>query len=100
MLKSLHHHTGILEFLASKPDKNGIRMCWICDSTTIYPLKVKPYFGNEDNALQRGLAQNIVLQLSLSLHRSDRNIALDNYFTDMTVIVNLLQKSFTFIGIF
>ena len=100
MLKPLHHHAGILEFIASKPDKNGMKIYWICDSTTIYPLKAKPYFGNKDNAPQRGLAQNIVLKLSLSLHRSDKNIALDNCFTDTTVTVNLLQKGFTFVGTF
>ena len=89
-----------LEFLASKPDKNGMKIFWICNSTTIYPLKAKSYFGNEDNAQQRGLLWNVLLELSLPFHRSSKNIALNNYFTDMNGTVHLLQKGLTFVGTF
>ena len=35
------------QYMASKPDKYGLKIFWIADSKTFYPLKGLPYLGKE-----------------------------------------------------
>ena len=86
------------QYLSSKPDKYGMKIFWVCDAKTFYPLKTKPYLGKQGNAPQRGLAKNLVLELSAPFHNTRRNITMDNYFTDMALAVNLLQNGLTLVG--
>ena len=86
------------QYLPSKPDKYGMKIFWICDASTFYPLKAKPYLGKEGDVPQRGLAQKVVLDLSMPFNNSGRNITMDNYFTDMSLTVTLLQNGLTLVG--
>ena len=85
-------------YLPSKPDKYGIKFFWICGSSTFYPLTTKPFLGKQGNVPKRGLAQDVVFDLSTPFNNSGRNIITDDYFTDLFLEVNLLQNGFTLIG--
>ena len=86
------------EYLPSKSDKYEMKLFWICDSRTFYPLKAEPYFGKQGNAPQRGLAQDIGLDLRTPSNNSGRNITTDNYFTDLLPVVNLLANGLILVG--
>ena len=75
-----------------------MKIFWVCDAKTFYPLKAKPYLGKQGNAPKRGLAQNVVLELSAPFNNTGRNITMDNYFTDMALGINLLQNGLTLFG--
>lgn len=41
------------QYLPSKPDKYGLKLFWICDAKTCYPLFAIPYLGRERSGSQR-----------------------------------------------
>ncbi|XP_056642631.1 piggyBac transposable element-derived protein 4-like [Diorhabda sublineata] len=45
------------KYMPSKPDKYGMRIWWICDSDTSYPLNGIPYYGKEGNTITHGLGK-------------------------------------------
>ena len=65
-------------YLPSKPDKYGMKFFWICDSSTFYFLTAKPCLGKQGNAPKRGLAQDVVLDLSTPFKNSRKNIITDD----------------------
>ena len=86
------------QYILSKPDKYGIKIFWICDAKSFYPLKAKPYLGKEESAPQQNLGLKVVLELISPFTHSGRNITMDNYFTDMVLATTLLQNGLTFVG--
>ena len=83
--------------IPSKPDKYGMKIFWICDAKSFYPLKAKPYLGKEGNVPQQNLGRKVVLEL-ISLFTHSRNITMENYFTDMVSATTLLQNGLTLVG--
>ena len=71
---------------------------WICDAKSLYPLEAKPYLGKEGNAPQENLGLKVVLELINPFTHSERNITMDNYFTDMVLAITLLQNGLTLVG--
>ena len=86
------------QYIPTKPDKYGMKIFWICDAKSFYPLKAKPYLGKEGNSPQQNLGRHDVLELSNPLTRSGRNITMGNYFTDMVLATTLLQNGLTLVG--
>ena len=86
------------QYVPSKPDKHEMKFFWICDSSTFYPLKTKPYMEKQENAPQRGFVQDVALDLCTPFNNSGRNIITDNYFSDSHLAVNLLQNGLTLVG--
>ncbi|GBP21726.1 PiggyBac transposable element-derived protein 4 [Eumeta japonica] len=85
-------------FLPSKPDKYGMKIWWICDSKTSYPLFGVPYLGKEGQNRAENLAYNVVNQLCQPYFRSNRNVTFDNYFTSIDVAKYLAQNGLTTVG--
>ena len=52
-------------YILSKPDKHGMKIFWICDAKSFYPLKAKPYLGKEGNSPQQNMGRHVVLQIFL-----------------------------------
>ena len=84
--------------IPSKPDKYGMKIFWICDAKSFYPLKAKPCLGKEENDPQQNLGRKVVLELISPFTHSGRNITMDNYFTDMMLATTLLQNGLTLVG--
>ena len=75
-----------------------MKIFWICDAKSFYPLKAKPYLGKEKNGPQQNLGRSVVLELTNPFTYSGRNITMDNYFTDMVLAKSLLQNGLTLVG--
>mgnify|MGYP004593395707 CR=1 FL=1 len=86
------------QYLPSKPDKYGMKIWWICDSSTSYPLQGIPYLGKEGGNRQTNLAMNVVQKLVQPYENTNRNITFDNYFTSVPLALDLLSKKLTCVG--
>lgn len=87
------------QYIPSKPDKYGLKIFWIADSRTFYPMQGKAYLGKEGgNRAEAGLGKRIVLELAAPFFRSGRNITCDNYFTDLGLVNDLLREKLTLVG--
>lgn len=87
------------QYIPSKPDKYGMKMFWLCDAATGYPLKGIPYLGKMRNSnLSVGVAHTIVRELCARYERTYRNITTDNYFTSYDLALELLGNGLTLVG--
>ena len=75
-----------------------MKIFWICDAKSFYPLKAKLYLSKEGNAPQQNLGLKVVLELISPFTHFGRNIMMDNYFTDMVLATTLLQNGLTLVG--
>lgn len=88
-----------MQFMPKKPDKYGMKIFWICDARTAYPLGAIPYLGKEGNArAAAGLGQRIVLKLCTPYFGTDRSVTYDNYFTSYELAKTLLKNQLTTLG--
>lgn len=85
------------QYLPSKPDKYGMKIWWVCDSKTSYPLNGIPYTG-KDTVRATGLGRQVVEKLVEPYVGSNRNVTFDNYFTDHVLALSLLSKGLTIVG--
>lgn len=86
-----------LMYLPSKPDKYGIKLFWICDSDTAYPLKGIPYLGRYGER-RTNLGRETVKELVLPYLRSGRNITFDNFFSDKELLLWLAKQGLSCVG--
>jgi hypothetical protein len=86
------------QYIPNKPDKYGIKIWWICDSKTSYPLYGIPYLGKEGPMRAVNLAWKVVEELCEPFVRTNRNITFDNYFTSYDLANSLLSKGLTIVG--
>lgn len=87
-----------IQFMPKKPDKYGIKIFWLCDSKTAYPLKGFVYTGKDGEKRAFDLAKNVVENLCCSYFGTNRNITMDNYFTSFTLAESLLSQGLTLVG--
>lgn len=86
------------QHMPSNPDKYGMKIWWICDSTTSYPLSGIPYLGREGADRGVNLATRVVEQLCEPYERTNRNITMDNFFTSFELTQSLISKGLTCVG--
>lgn len=89
---------GFIQFMSKKPDKYGIKIFWICDCKTAYPLQGLVYTGKIGNKRTVDLARTVVETLCQSYHGTNRNITTDNYFTSYPLAKSLLSNGLNLIG--
>ena len=58
--------------IPSKPDKYGMKIFWICDAKSFYPLKAKPCLGKEEKTIKQHLSSTEPRPESCS--RTDQSI--------------------------
>ena len=87
------------EYMLSKPRKYGIKIWAICDSTSHYVLKIDVYKGRKlGEPRKTNLGSKLVLKLSEPFNKSGRNIACDNFFTNLELGRKLLMQNLTIVG--
>ncbi|GFR81612.1 PiggyBac transposable element-derived protein 4 [Elysia marginata] len=92
---------SFLQHMPSKSCKYGLKLFWLCDAETFYPLKCIPYLGKDDGNLHdEGLNQgtSIVDRLVQPYTSKGRNVTMSNFFTDMEVVDKLAEKNTTLVG--
>nr|XP_022904749.1 piggyBac transposable element-derived protein 4-like [Onthophagus taurus] len=67
-----------VQYMPSKPAKYGVKIFWMCESTS-------DYF-------------EIVQTLVRGIHNSGRNLTIDNFFTSVPLATYLLHKNITVVG--
>ncbi|XP_063924587.1 piggyBac transposable element-derived protein 4-like [Zophobas morio] len=86
-------------YIASKPDKYGLKIVTMCDSRTFYMVSAIPYIGKEVRANAEPLPHYYVKKLSESIHGTGRNITMDNWFTSIPLADNMVNNyNLTIVG--
>ncbi|XP_031760244.1 piggyBac transposable element-derived protein 3-like [Xenopus tropicalis] len=85
------------QYVATKPDKFGIKFWMARDLETKYVCNASPYLG-KDPSRQKGerLAENVVMNLMEPFLDEGRNVTTDNFFTSLSH--RLLQHKTTLLG--
>lgn len=87
------------QYIPSKPGKYGIKIFWLCDSETSYPLKGEIYVGKQPNApANANNVRDLVKRLVRPWMNSGRNVTMDNYFTSVALAGDLLAARTTVVG--
>ncbi|XP_073696117.1 uncharacterized protein [Garra rufa] len=82
------------QYIATKPDKSGIKFWMATDLETKYVCKASPYLG-KDPSRQKGerLAENVVMNLMEPFLDKGRNVTTDNFFTSLSLAHRLLHDN-------
>jgi len=88
-----------LQYIAFKPDKVGIKFWIAADLDTKYMCNAIPYLG-KDPTRPKGerLSENVVLKLMEPFLDKGRTVAMDNFFTSLSLANRLLQQNTTLLG--
>lgn len=87
-------------YIPNKPAKYGIKIVMVCDSATKYMSDASPYLGKKTETNGLPLAEFYVKELTKSIHGTNRNVTMDNWFTSVSLADQLLQSPYklTMIG--
>ncbi|XP_033225478.1 piggyBac transposable element-derived protein 4-like [Belonocnema kinseyi] len=87
-------------YIASKPDKYGLKIESLCDARTFYFISEIPYVGKEKHKKKKDLPlpTQYVLNLTDKVKGSNRNITCDNWFSSLGLVDALLERKLTFVG--
>ncbi|XP_027013443.2 piggyBac transposable element-derived protein 3-like [Tachysurus fulvidraco] len=87
------------QYIATKPDKFGIKFWLATDLETKYVCYASPYLG-KDPSRQKGerLADSVVMNLMEPFLDAGRNVTTDNFFTSLSLANRLLERKTTLLG--
>ncbi|XP_066149861.1 piggyBac transposable element-derived protein 4-like [Euwallacea fornicatus] len=87
-------------YIPNKPAKYGVKIVMVCDSSTKYMLDASPYLGKKTPTNGLPLSEFYIKELTKSVHGTNRNITMDNWFTSVSLADQLLQDPYklTMIG--
>lgn len=87
------------QYIPSKPGKYGIKIFWLVDATTNYPLAGEIYLGTQPGEQRaRNIAHDLVLRLSDRYLDKGYNITMDNFFTSVPLAKELIRRKTTLNG--
>ncbi|XP_022908188.2 piggyBac transposable element-derived protein 4-like [Onthophagus taurus] len=88
-----------VQYMPSKPAKYGLKIFWMCESTSGYTLDGLVYVGRQPGEPPRkNLELEVVQTLVRGIHNSGRNLTIDNFFTSIPLATYLLDKNITVVG--
>lgn len=79
-------------YMASKPDKYGIKVMMLNDSKTFYMLNAIPYVGKVTVENNEPVPTYYVRKLTEPIHGTHRNVTMDNWFTSIPLSEQMLQQ--------
>ncbi|XP_076841405.1 uncharacterized protein LOC143485760 [Brachyhypopomus gauderio] len=88
-----------LQYIATKPDKFGIKFWIAADLKTKYMCNALPYLG-KDSSRPKGerLSENVVMRLMEPYLDKGRTVTTDNYFTSLSLANRLLARNTALLG--
>ncbi|KAB0790446.1 hypothetical protein PPYR_15168 [Photinus pyralis] len=87
------------QYIKSKPSKYGIKIFWICDSVTAFPLKGQVYLGKQpQNQREVNQGARVVKDLVATWTKKGRNVVADNFFSSIPLVQDLLSMRTTYVG--
>nr|XP_022905293.1 uncharacterized protein LOC111417296 [Onthophagus taurus] len=87
-----------VQYLPNKPAKYGIKIFGMNCARTFYFYSGKIYAGKENKKRAKNLAHDVVMNLTVPIHNTARNITTDNWYTSIPLGKSLLQKKLTLVG--
>lgn len=91
--------TKFTQYIPSKPAKYGIKVWWVCDSITSYPLTGQIYTGKPvGGSRDINQGRRIVNDLCSQFKNTGRTITCDNFFTSIPLAKDLLDMNLAVIG--
>lgn len=81
-------------YIPNKPAKYGVKLEMMCDSGTRYMIDSMPYLGKGTNTGGAPLGEYFVKELTRSIHGTNRNVTMDNWFTSVPLAKQLLQQPY------
>ena len=78
-----------------QPAKYGIKVWWVCDSSSSYPIKGQIYTRKAASGeREKNVDERVVKDLCVNLfHGSGRNIVCDNFFTSFNLAKSLMMDN-------
>lgn len=87
------------QYIASKPDKFGIKFWLAVDVSSKYLVNGFPYLGkDETRPVGQRLADNVVMKLMEPYLGKGRNVTTDNFFTSLSLAKDLQLRSTSIVG--
>ena len=87
------------QYIASKPDKFGIKFWLAVDAKTKYLVNGFPYLGKDlHRSSSESLSEHVVMALMEPFLNCGRNVTTDNFFTSMKLAVRLEKKKTSIVG--
>ena len=87
------------QYMASKPDKFGIKFWLAVDAKSKYLVNGFPYLGRDDHRPKdETVSEYVVLQLMEPYVGKGRNVTTDNFFTSVKLADKLEKKKTTIVG--
>ncbi|XP_029966199.1 uncharacterized protein LOC115401946 [Salarias fasciatus] len=88
-----------LHYIATKPDKFGIKFWVACDLKSKYICNVFPNVGKEpDRPKEERLSESVVMKLMGPFLDQGRTVTTDNFFTSLSLAKKLLCRKTTILG--
>ncbi|XP_027856877.1 uncharacterized protein LOC114134454 [Xiphophorus couchianus] len=88
-----------LQYIATKPDKFGIKFWVACDLKSQYICNVFPYLGKDPNRPSgERLSETVVMRLMEPFMDKGRTVTTDNFFTSLSLAQRLLSRKTTILG--
>ncbi|KAL6470519.1 hypothetical protein MHYP_G00216380 [Metynnis hypsauchen] len=88
-----------LQYIATKPDKFGIKFWVACDLKSKYICNVFPYLGKDPSRPSgERLSETVVMRLMEPFMDKGRTVTTDNLFTSLSLAQRLLSRKTTILG--
>ncbi|XP_054631006.1 uncharacterized protein LOC129180496 isoform X2 [Dunckerocampus dactyliophorus] len=88
-----------LQYIATKPDKFGIKFWVACDLKSKYVCNVIPYLGKDPSRpTGERLSDNVVMKLMEPFMDKGRTVTTDDFFTSLSLAQRLLMRKTTLLG--
>ena len=84
--------------MSSKPGTYGIKVWFLVDASNAYLMNAQIYKGKGPDGPERHEAKRVVKDLATSIINSGRNVTCDNFFTDFSLAIKVLEKNLTILG--
>uniref|UniRef100_A0AAR2K205 PiggyBac transposable element-derived protein domain-containing protein n=1 Tax=Pygocentrus nattereri TaxID=42514 RepID=A0AAR2K205_PYGNA len=88
-----------LQYIATKPDKFGIKFWVACDLKSKYVCNIIPYLGKDSSRpMGEKLSEYVVMKLMEPFMDKGRTVTTDNFFTSLSLARRLLGRKTTLLG--
>ncbi|KAJ8932105.1 hypothetical protein NQ318_022242 [Aromia moschata] len=100
MLHPFRGRCSFVQYIPSKPAKYGIKMFALCDAESFYTSNIEIYCGKQPEGpyAVSNTPTDIVKRLITPIANSGRNLTIGNWFTNIPLADELLDKKITVVG--
>lgn len=87
-------HCPFRMYIPNKPAKYGLKLVLLCDVSTKYLINASPYVGKSTQTNGRPLADYFVELLTTPIYGTNRNVTMDNWFTNVPLADRLISRPY------